>query len=179
MKHIKRHQGGHSDTGNPVPGQLSRGHISGAAMDIDFDQGVPGAEAGLDDGLLDELDALLSRLGAVKIWLTLYLVEFGGMPCDMARPMLQQAAGPCALLRVPAQGQHLVIFLGPEPSAGSGGFLARLNRGLVALAPPALPESAWAEVRMLRRCNHDVAVPACLLLDLHAATARVLGNADW
>lgn len=178
MKHVKHHQGGYSGAGYPVQGQLGRGRISGASRATALARGGPEAEAGLDDGLLDELEALLNRLGAVKISMTLYLVEFAGLPGHLALPLLQQAAGPCAMLRLPAQGQHLVIFLGPEPSAGSGGFLARLERGLVALAPPEITECAWAEARMLRRCNHDVAAPACLLLDLHAAAARVLGITD-
>ena len=44
---------------------------------------------------------------------------------------------------------------------------------------PDLQECAWAEMHSLRRCNHDIAAPAYLLLDLSAAEPRVLGIADW
>ena len=64
-----------------------------------------------DHNLLDELQSLLSRLGAAKIILTLYLVEFGGLPRRLARPLLQEAAGSCAMLRLPALDRHLVIYL--------------------------------------------------------------------
>lgn len=80
-------------------------------------------------------------------------------------------------------GRHLVIYLGPEPSPETGGFLGRLRRGLASLMPPTmapdLQECAWAEMHSLRRCNHDIAAPAYLLLDLSAAEPRVLGIADW
>ena len=136
-----------------------------------------------DHNLLDELQSLLSRLGAAKVLLTLYLVEFGGLPQRLARPLLQEAAGSCAMLRLPAKDQHLVIYLVPEPSEETGGFPGRLRRGLAALTPPSLRSEmqmcAWAEVRNLRRCNHDIAAPAYLLLDLSAAAPRVLGITDW
>jgi hypothetical protein len=133
-----------------------------------------------DHNLLDELQSLLSQLGAAKIILTLYLVEFDGLPQRLARPLLQEAAGSCAMLRLPSLGRHLVIYLGPEPSPDTGGFLGRLRRGLASLMPPTmapdLQECAWAEVRSLRRCNHDIAAPAYLLLDLSAAAAAGAGN---
>ncbi len=132
-----------------------------------------------DNDLLDELQALFNRLGAAKILLSVYLVEFGGLPQRLARPLLQEAAGSCAMLRLPAQGHHLVIYLGPEPSEDRGGFPGRLQRGLAALRPSAPPEPAWAEVRVLRCCNHDIAAPAQLLHDLKAASPRVLGISDW
>ena len=142
-----------------------------------------------DGNLLDELQALFSRLGAAKILLTMYLVEFGGLPEPLAKPLLQEAAGSCAILRRPTPGHHLVIYLGPEPSEEAGGFLGRLRRGLTTLTPStganrpganhARAECAWAEVRALRRCNHDVTEPMHLLLDLNAATPRVLGITDW
>ncbi len=133
------------------------------------------AEIAEDSNLLDELEALLNRLGAAKISLTLYLIVFVGLPRRLALPLLQEAAGSCAMLRLPAPGQHLVIFLGPEPSLDTGGFLGRLERGLGALAPAAMPACAWAEVRLLQRCNHDIAAPAYLLLDLNAAAPRLVG----
>lgn len=136
-----------------------------------------------NQNLLDELQSLLNRLGAAKIILTLYLIEFGGLPERLARPLLAEAAGSCAMLRLPSPGRHLVIYLGPEPSLEAGGILGRLRRGLAGLLPPQLPpdlqECAWAEVRSLRRCNHDIAAPAYLLLDLSAAAPRVLGITDW
>ncbi|MBC8241093.1 MAG: hypothetical protein ISR50_03225 [Alphaproteobacteria bacterium] len=131
---------------------------------------------GMDGQLLDELQALLLRLGAVKISLTLYLVEFGGLPNHTILPLLEQAAGPCAMLRVPAPGHHLVIFLGPEPSLDRGGFPGRLDRALLALTPAAMRPCAWAMVRVLRRCNHDVAAPAYLLKDLNGAPPRRIGT---
>ncbi len=144
-----------------------------------FEPGGGGEDLGANGDLLDELQALLSRLGAVKISLTLYLVQFGGLPDHLALPLLQEAAGRCALLRVPARDHHLVIFLGPEPSLDRGGFPGRLDRALVALAPGALGGRAWAQVRSLQRCNHDVAAPAYLLHDLNATAPRMVGITDW
>ncbi|MDA1101010.1 MAG: hypothetical protein O2967_18740 [Proteobacteria bacterium] len=196
MKHAKHHRGTPSNAGNPVPRQSGRGRTdqptariapqavgsdgspaetSGGPHIAAFDQGGGETDRAADDQLLDELQALLNRLGTVAISLTLYLVEFGGLPNHLALPLLQAAAGRCALLRVPARGGHLVIFLGPEPSSHAGGFLGRLDRGLAAMAPASGLDCAWAEVRMLRRCNHDVAAPASLLLDLTAAMPRVVG----
>ncbi len=150
-----------------------------------------GGDLTANPNLLDELQTLLNRLGAVKVLLSLYLVEFGGLPQRLAHPLLQEAAGSCAMLRLPCQGQHLVIYLGPEPSLETGGFVGRLRRGLVALTAPAMtasspdgaparaPEYPWAEVRDLQRCNHDIAAPAFLLQDLSSAAPRVLGIIDW
>ena len=139
----------------------------------------PISELIADANLLDELATLLNQLGAAKISMTLYLIEFGGLPQCLARPLLQEAAGSCAMLRLPRPGQHLVIYLGPEPCPERGGFLGRFRRGLAALIPSSMAESAWAEIRSLRRCNHDIIAPAYLLLDLSAAAPRVLGIADW
>ena len=54
-----------------------------------------------DHNLLDELQSLLNQLGSAKIILTLYLVEFGGLPQRLDRPLLQEAADNCAMLRLP------------------------------------------------------------------------------
>jgi hypothetical protein len=86
----------------------------------------PGGALAADRKLLDELQTLLDRLGAAKVLLTLYLVEFGGLPPRLALPLLREAAGSCAMLRPPSEGQHLVIYLGPEPSLERGGFQGRL-----------------------------------------------------
>ncbi|MFP6748066.1 MAG: hypothetical protein VCD66_10770 [Alphaproteobacteria bacterium] len=143
----------------------------------------PGGGLAVDRELLDELQALLDRLGAAKVLLTLYLVEFGGLPPRLALPLLRETAGSCAMLRPPRRGRHLVIYLGPEPSLEAGGFQGRLLRGLTALTPPSMAGCIsgwpWAEVRGLRRCNHDIAAPEYLLLDLSGARPRVLGLADW
>jgi hypothetical protein len=128
--------------------------------------------------LFDELQALFSRLGAAEIYLTAYLVEFGGLSQHLTMPLLRKAAGGCAMLRLPAKGRHLVLYLGPEPSEDRGGFPGRLRRGLAALTDTAPPGHAWAQVRMLRCCNHDIAAPAQLLFDLKAAAPRILGTAD-
>ena len=161
--------------------------------DISTDTAAGGPSAAkqllADDNLLEELQALFSRLGAAKILLTVYLVEFGGLPQPLAKPLLQEATGSCAILRHPTPGHHLVIYLGPEPSAEAGGFLGRLRRGLTSLTPSdqstcaqsenTWAEDAWAVVRMLRRGNHDITAPTHLLLDLNAAAPRVLGMVDW
>lgn len=171
-----------------VPGRpRGRKIVRSPAPDLVAEQNLSGYQGkhqsdGLvaDHNLLDELQSLLSQLGAAKIILTLYLVEFDGLPQRLARPLLQEAAGSCAMLRLPSLGRHLVIYLGPEPSPDTGGFLGRLRRGLASLMPPNmapdLQECAWAEVRSLRRCNHDIAAPAYLLLDLSTAAAAGAGN---
>ncbi len=180
MKHIRHHHNRHQYTGNPVGSPLDGGQIAQAHRRvIGQDAGpisITNPAVGMDGQLLDELQALLNRLGAVKISLTLYLVEFGGLPNHTILPLLEQAAGRCAMLRVPAQGHHLIIFLGPEPSLDKGGFPGRLDRALLALTPAAMRPCAWAMVRMLRRCNHDVAAPAYLLKDLNSAPPRRIGT---
>ena len=185
MKHIRHHHDGYRYTDKPVRGQLGdrdRDQPQPRIFRRQTDPDLPADPASRVDGnLLDELQSLLSRLGAVKISMTLYLVEFGNLPDSAALPLLQQAAGPCALLRVPAQGQHLVIFLGPEPSPDTGGFPDQLERALNArmpaiMAPCALTPFTWARIKMLRRCNHDVAEPAYLLQDLNAAVPRTIGT---
>lgn len=192
LKHDKRQHNKCRYLGAAARGQPGRQGMVRFLPQADLSDHPIGGEAGqaiganagnatgaTDSNLLDELQALLDRLGAAKISLTLYLIEFGGLPHRLAKPLLQEAAGSCAMLRLPAPGQYLVIYLGPEPSPEAGGFLGRLGRGLAKLAPAAMPECAWAEVRMLRRCNHDIAAPAYLLLDLNAAAPRVVGITDW
>lgn len=184
MKHDQRHHLKYRYPSNPARGPVCRRN-GGSGIPLNTITERFDADVGVSDGtvennnLLDELQALLDRLGAAKISLTLYLIEFVGLPLRLALPLLQEAAGSCAMLRLPAPGQHLVIFLGPEPSLEAGGFLGRLKRGLDAMAPTSMPACAWAEVRMLRRGNHEIAAPAYLLLDLNAAARRIVGLTNW
>ncbi len=180
MKQIRHHHGRNRFAGNFVRGQLGGGYLHRPQPGI-IPQEIPAtvpmlAVRGVNGDLADELEALLGRLGAVKISLTLYLVEFGDLPDREALPLLAEAAGPCALLRVPARGRHLVIYLGPEPSPEAGGFPGRLERALAALAQSPLGMGAWAEIRTLRRCNHDIAAPGYLLQDLNNAAPRTIGT---
>ena len=177
MKHDIRHHKNYL-----LQGGLRPRHLDETALTTPDD-----IAPGTDRNLLDELQALVKKLGAAKVSLTFYLIEFGGLPQRLARPLLAEAAGSCAMLRLPSADHHLVIYLGPEPSMDTGGFLGRLRRGLSALAPVAQPDYApdcasdciWAEVRTLSRCNHDITAPTHLLLDLNAAAPRVLGLSDW
>ncbi len=133
-----------------------------------------GENLAVDDELLEELQTLMHRLSGVKVLISLYLVDFGALSPHLAHPLLREAAGSCALVREPEPGRHLVIYLGPEPSAETGGFQGCLHRGIAALA-----STAWAEVRGLRRGNQDIDAPAYLLDDLAAAPPRVLGITKW
>lgn len=201
MKQHKRHHNTYRDAGHPSRGQPDRHHRQQSKPLVIWSKGpiitAPGPyltefrdnnicdgggdrdNENPDSNLLDELQALLRRLGAANISITFYLIEFGGLPRRVVEPLLQEAAGTCAMLRTPTRGHYLVIYLGPEPSPGNGGFSGRLHRGLKALAPTASSECAWAEVRMLRRCNHDITEPTHLLLDLNAAAPRVIGITGW
>ena len=176
MKHLFLRNGRYPSAGAANQGRAGQ-HPSARPNPTGGRQAPPPAD-GPDAKLLAEIETLLGRLGGVKISLTLYQIEFNGLPPSLAAPVLHAAAGRCALLRRLAAGHHLVIFLGPEPSPDTGGFLVRLSHSLLDLAPGSEAQQApWAEARTLRRCNHDVAAPDDLLRDLSAAEARTIGPA--
>ena len=173
MKHDMRCAKNYRYTGSFAP------RVQKGTEDVKPDDAPSIVAEETDRNLLDEIQALLQKLGAAKIYLTFYLIEFGGLPKRLAKPLLAEAAGRCAMLRLPSKDHHLVIYLGPEPSQDTSGFLGWLRRSLAAVGPLLQPDQAWAEARMLRRCNHDITAPTHLLLDLNATAPRVLGLTNW
>jgi hypothetical protein len=134
----------------------------------------PSIDVGVDK-LTDDLNALLARLGATNLYLSLHLVESFGLAPGLAEGLLRHVIGGQGRITQISPYDYVVTLLGPDELLLRGDRLpARLAAGLSELLGPDTPALGKVHVRSLSTWTHDVVDPSWLLNELGNAPGQPL-----
>ena len=150
-----------------------------AILDVDGRPAAPvSAQPTIDvgiDKLTDDLDALLRRLGATNLYLSLHLVESMGLAPGLAEGLLDRVVGGQGRLTQVSPYDYVVTLLGPDELLLRGDRLPqRLAVGLSELLGPNTPALGKVRVRSLSTWTHEIADSGWLLNELGNQPAQSL-----